>query len=71
VRTLEHANLIDEDAAALAADGGRLHGPEPDLLRQQGLELGYTPEAMAKLSDVAGAGARSLEIAARAGLKIA
>ncbi len=74
VRTLEHANLIDEDAAALAADAGAYMVPNLicyDNLGKRGLELGYTPEAMAKLGDVAGAGARSLEIAARAGLKLA
>jgi imidazolonepropionase-like amidohydrolase len=74
VRTLEHANLIDEDAAALAADAGAYMVPNLicyDNLGKRGLELGYTPEAMAKLGDVAGAGARSLEIATRAGLKLA
>ena len=74
VRTLEHANLIDEDAAALAADAGAYMVPNLicyDNLGKRGLELGYTPEAMAKLDDVAGAGARSLEIATRAGLKLA
>ena len=74
VRTLEHANLIDEDAAALAADAGAYMVPNLicyDNLGKRGLELGYTPEAMAKLGDVAGAGTRSLEIAARAGLKLA
>lgn len=74
VRTLEHANLIDEDAARLAAEAGVYMVPNLicyDNLRKRGLELGYTPEAMAKLDDVADAGARSLEIAARAGLKMA
>lgn len=74
VRTLEHANLIDEDAAALAASAGAFMVPNLicyDNLGKRGLELGYTPEAMAKLDDVAGAGARSLEIASRAGLKLA
>jgi imidazolonepropionase-like amidohydrolase len=74
VRTLEHANLIDEDAATLAADAGAYMVPNLicyDNLGKRGLELGYTPEAMAKLGDVAGAGARSLEIATRAGLKLA
>ncbi len=74
VRTLEHANLIDDDAAALAADAGAYMVPNLicyDNLGKRGLELGYTPEAMAKLGDVAGAGARSLEIASRAGLKLA
>mgnify|MGYP001204396982 FL=1 len=74
VRTLEHANLIDEDAAALAADAGAYMVPNLicyDNLGKRGLELGYTPEAIAKLGDVAGAGARSLEIATRAGLKLA
>lgn len=42
-----------------------------DNLGKRGLELEYTPEAMAKLGDVAGAGARSIEIAANAGLKLA
>jgi len=73
VRTLEHANLIDEDAAALAADAGVYMVPNLicyENLGRRGLELGYTPEAMAKLGDVAGAGAQSIEIAERAGLKL-
>ncbi|MBG03459.1 MAG: peptidase M38 [Rhodospirillaceae bacterium] len=74
VRTLEHANLIDEGAAKLAAEAGAYMVPNLicyDNLGKRGLELGYTPEAMAKLGDVAEAGARSLEIAANAGLKLA
>ncbi len=73
IRTLEHANLIDEDAAALAADAGAYMVPNLicyENLGKRGLALGYTPEAMAKLDDVAGAGARSIEIADRAGLKL-
>jgi imidazolonepropionase-like amidohydrolase len=62
IRTLEHANLIDECAAALAADEGAYIVPNLICyynLSKRGLELGCTPEAMAKLGDVASAHTRS------------
>lgn len=74
VRTIEHGNLIDEATAKFAAEAGAYMVPNLicyDNLGKRGLELGYTADSMAKLSDVAEAAERSLDIADRAGLKLA
>ncbi len=74
VRTIEHGNLTDEDAARMMAEAGAFLVPNLvcyDLLAKQGRELGYTDASLAKLGDLLEAGQRSIEIAKRAGVKMA
>ncbi len=74
VRTLEHANLIDDETARFAAEAGAYMVPNLicyDHFSKRGVALGLSPEVMAKLGEVADAAAQSLEIADRANLKLA
>ncbi len=73
VRSIEHANLIDEAAAKLAAEKGAFVVPTLiayDALYEAGERLGLPPVSFAKLDDVREAGRRSLEILRSAGVQV-
>jgi imidazolonepropionase-like amidohydrolase len=71
VRSIEHANLIDQPTAEFMAAKGAFAVPTLvtyEALEAEGPSLGLPPESMRKLGDVKGAGLGSLEILARAGV---
>ena len=73
VRTIEHGNLIDDDAAAFVASRGAYVVPTLatyDALSKHGAELGFPEYGLAKLKDVREAGRRSLEVLKNAGVKV-
>ncbi|MEP7207383.1 MAG: amidohydrolase family protein [Casimicrobiaceae bacterium] len=73
VRTIEHGNLIDEPTARLMAKEGRYLIPNLIAyknLKEHGKRLGYPELALAKLDYVLEAGARSVEIAQAAGIRM-
>ena len=73
VRTVEHGNLIDVEAAALMADRGAFLVPTLvayDSLRRRGRDYGLTAYSLAKDETVLDAGLRSLELARAAGVPI-
>ena len=73
VRTIEHGNLIDAEAAALMADRGAFLVPTLvayESLRRRGREYGLTDYSLAKNETVLDAGLRSLELARTAGVPI-
>jgi imidazolonepropionase-like amidohydrolase len=74
VRSIEHGNLLDEETARLMADRGAYFVPTLtvyDLLLAHGREWGLDDASIAKLELVGRAGRRALELAFRAGVKIA
>jgi imidazolonepropionase-like amidohydrolase len=74
VRTIEHGNLIDTETADLMATRGAYLVPTLSTyfaLAKHGKELGFPAESLAKLNGVLDVGARSLEIARDAGVKMA
>lgn len=74
IRTIEHGNFLDEDAAKLMAAKGAYLVPTLVTYRADqanGPKIGFTPETLEKNMQVLKAGTRSLEIAAKAGVKIA
>ncbi|HEY8706556.1 MAG TPA: amidohydrolase family protein [Burkholderiaceae bacterium] len=74
VRTIEHGNLVDADAARAMADHGAIAVPTLatyEALATEGAALGFPPEAVAKIEAVRGDGLRSLEVFARAGVRMA
>ena len=74
VRSIEHGNLVDAEAAQVMADHGAIAVPTLatyEALANEGVGLGFPPEAVAKIEAVRGAGRRSLEIFARAGVRMA
>ena len=73
-RSIEHGNLVDAEAAQVMADHGAIAVPTLatyEALATEGAGLGFPLEAMAKIEAVRGAGRRSLEIFARAGVRMA
>jgi imidazolonepropionase-like amidohydrolase len=73
IRTIEHGNLIDARAAEAMAAHGAFAVPTLVTYRaliEQGPELGLPPESQAKAAGVFERGLASLEILARAGVKI-
>ncbi|WP_299620104.1 amidohydrolase family protein [Pelagibius sp.] len=73
VRSIEHANLIDEPTAALCAAEGAYVVPTLvtyDALHRFGPELGLPAVSQEKLKDVREAGLTSLEILKAAGVKM-
>jgi imidazolonepropionase-like amidohydrolase len=74
VRSVEHGNFLDDaTAAAMAARGAYL---VPTLVAyetmwNEGLEAGMPPELHAKIAPVLEVGSRSLEVAARHGVRMA
>jgi imidazolonepropionase-like amidohydrolase len=73
VRSIEHANLIDEETARFCTEKGAWVVPTLatyDALRTDAADLGFPKESLAKVDDVALAGRRSLEILKAAGTNI-
>ena len=73
VRSIEHANLIDEETARLAATKGVFVVPTLatyDALAEHGAALGFPQVSLDKLESVRGAGLAALEIIDRAGVEI-
>jgi len=74
VRSIEHGNLLDEETARLMAARGAYYVPTLttyDLLVAHGREWGLDDHSLAKLAMVGTLGRRALELAYRAGVKIA
>ena len=73
VRTIEHANLIDEPAAQLLAKQNAFvvaNLVTYTAMKERGAALGMTSEMLAKNDRVLDAGKRSLEICKRAGVPV-
>lgn len=73
VRTIEHGNLIDEEAATLMARRNGYLVPTLvayDAMRRRGRGLGLPPTAQEKNAEILKAGLRSIEIARNAGVRI-
>jgi imidazolonepropionase-like amidohydrolase len=74
VRSIEHGNLLDAETAALMAHTGAFFVPTLtvfDLLLAHGREWGLDAESLAKLDAVGRMGRQALELAHRAGVRIA
>ena len=74
VRTIEHGNLVDADAAFVMAERGAIAVPTLatyEALATEGASLGFPADSVAKIEAVRGDGLRSLEIFARAGVRMA
>lgn len=74
IRTIEHGNFLDDDTAKVMAERGAFLVPTLVTYRvdgANGAKIGFTPEVLEKNNEVLEAGTRSLEIAARNGVKIA
>lgn len=73
VRSIEHGNLIEEDAAAMMAEANAYLVPNLvayDWILKNGRAYGYPESGRPRLHEVLSAGTRSLDIARRAGVKI-
>jgi len=73
VRTIEHANLIDQETAELAAKKNAYVVPTLvayEAGAQHAEEAGYSPDMLAKLNRVRESGLRSLELCKAAGVKM-
>ena len=73
VRTIEHGNLLDAEAAALMAERGAYLVPTLicyEAMKRRGESLGQPPESRRKNLEVIEAGIASLEIARDAGVRI-
>ena len=73
VRTIEHGNLVDDEAARVIAEHGAYVIPTLvayEALHLIGQENGLSLESQAKIDVVREAGLRSLEILKRAGVKM-
>ncbi len=73
VRTIEHGNLVDEAAAALMHERGAFVVPTLvtyDALAKHGAEFGMPADSIAKVASVQQKGRESLEIYAKAGVKM-
>ena len=73
VRTIEHANLVDDATAALMARLQAFAVPTLvtyEALASEGARYGLPPESVVKIAEVKDAGLRALEILQRAGVKI-
>lgn len=74
VRTIEHGNFLDEGAAALMAERGAILVPTLVVYRrvvQHAAEVGISAFHLEKAKEVLATGTRSLEIARRAGVRMA
>ncbi len=73
VRTIEHANLIDDAAAKVMAQHRAYAVPTLvtyEALASEGERLGLPAQSVVKIAEVKDAGLRALEILKRAGVKI-
>lgn len=73
MRTIEHANLIDERRARMMAEAGAYMVPTLvtyQVLAEKGPSMGLSPSQMEKVHTVLQGGGRSLELAARYGVKM-
>lgn len=73
VRTIEHGNLVDDDAAQVMAERGAFMVPTLityEALATEGARFGLPPASVEKIESVRGAGIRALEVVARAGVRI-
>jgi len=73
VRSIEHGNLLTPDAAEAMAVHGAYLVPTLatyDALSRWGAEMGFPPESVAKIGDVAEQGAGAVAMARKAGVKI-
>lgn len=73
VRTIEHGNLVDEEAAQVMARHGAFAVPTLityEALARHGAEYGLPPESVAKIETVREQGRASLGIYARAGVEM-
>ena len=74
VHSLEHCNVINAEAAALAAAAGAVAVPTLvifEALAEDGVRLGLLPESIAKIGDVRSSGLESLQILSDAGVAMA
>lgn len=74
VRSIEHGNLVDAEAARVMADHGAIAVPTLityEALAREGAALGLAPESVAKIEAVRGKGLSSLRIYADAGVRMA
>jgi imidazolonepropionase-like amidohydrolase len=74
IRTIEHGNFLDEDAAEVMAQRGAFLVPTLSVYhadKRQAREIGLSEATMIKNDEVIAVGGRSLGIAARAGVDIA
>ena len=74
VRTIEHGNLVDADAARVMAEHGAFAVPTLityEALANEGAQLGLPPESVAKIEAARQGGLKSLEIFAAAGVRMA
>ena len=74
VRTIEHGNLIDAEAAAMMAARGAFIVPTLvayDAMKRRGADYGLSPYSLEKNERVLEAGLRSLELCKTAGVEIA
>ena len=74
VRTIEHGNLVDDEAASVMAAHQAIAVPTLatyEALATEGASLGFPAESVAKIEAVRGQGLRSLEVFARAGVRMA
>jgi len=73
VRTIEHGNLIDDEAAAVMAEHGAYAVPTLvtyDAMSKVGAKSGVSESALLKNEDVRTQGLRALEILRRHGVKV-
>lgn len=73
VRTIEHGNFVNAEAAAIMASHGVFAVPTLVTYRalvEQGPDLGLTPEMLEKCQRILASGVKSLETLQRAGVKI-
>jgi imidazolonepropionase-like amidohydrolase len=74
VRTIEHGNLVDDDAARVMREHGAYAVPTLvtyEALASEGAQFGLPPESVAKIGSVKEAGLGSLEIFKRNGVAMA
>jgi len=73
VRSIEHGNMIDDEAARLAAEKGAYVVPTLvtyTVLEEEGRKHGWSEAMLEKLTVVKSAGLSSIEICKRAGVKL-
>ncbi len=73
VRTIEHGNLVDEDAARVMAERGAFMVPTLityEALANEGAKYGLPQASVDKIESVRGAGLKALETLARAGVRM-